>query len=291
MNLLDLSNKEIDSFILEAIQVIAKVAAENRIKFFVVGAVARDIILNHGHGLENMRGTKDIDLAFQVSTWKDYQHLLDGLIKTGNFNYDREPQRIKFQGNHPVDIIPFGPIGDENEDIHWPPSNDTKMSIMGFEEAYDNAQWVRLKNNPDFTVRFATPVGLTIMKMISWQTGSSDRKQKDAYDLKFLIKYYCEAGNEERLYNEYPEVLEKYEFDNYLAGAYLLGMDISKISKIDTLNFVLNILNYETEESSSFELVNNMFPNELSSGEMFGEILNLLKALKSGIEFGASNSN
>ena len=290
MSLLDLSNK-IDGLIVETISAIANKAAESNIKFFVVGAMARDIIMNIGHGLQSGRMTKDIDLAFHVSTWEEYEQLVHGLIATGEFDSDREPQRIKFKGKHPVDIIPFGPIGDENEDIHWPPNQDTKMNIMGFDDAYGNSLRVRLQTNPNLEVLFATPAGLTLMKIISWQTGIPDRKQKDAYDLEFLAQHYSEAGNEDRLYNEYPEVLEKYEFDNYLAGAYLLGLDISKISKKSTLKFVHGIIKRETIDEYGFELIKDMTVNRLSPDEMFDSTLNLLNAFKDGIEFGISNLN
>jgi len=288
MNLLDLSNK-VDSLTVETIQAISNVAAENDIKFFVVGARARDFILELGCDLESMRGTEDIDLAFRVSTWEQYKQLVDSLLATGNFSSSGETHRFYFKGGQPIDIIPFGPIGDEN--IYWPPDHDIKMNIIGFEDAYNNAQWVRLQTNPDLEVRFASPAGLALMKIISWQTGNPERKPKDAYDLNFIIKYYSEAGNEDRLYNEYPEVLEKYEFDNYLAGAYLLGLDISNISKSDTLKMVLEILNRETIGNHGYELINNMTPSDLSSNELFENTLNLLSALKSGIESGIPDPN
>ncbi len=93
MNLLDLSNK-IDSLTVETIWAISNVATENDIKFFVVGAKARDIILDLAHGLKNMRGTEDIDLAVQVSTWDQYNQLVDNLLKTGNFSSGEESHRF-----------------------------------------------------------------------------------------------------------------------------------------------------------------------------------------------------
>jgi predicted nucleotidyltransferase len=43
-----------------------------------------------------------------------------------------------------VDIIPFGPIPDENKRISWPPEHETIMGIIGFEEAYECSITVRL---------------------------------------------------------------------------------------------------------------------------------------------------
>jgi predicted nucleotidyltransferase len=284
MSLLDLSNK-IDSLIVEIIQAVNDVAAESNVRFFVVGAMARDIILNLGYDLQPRRMTKDIDLAFHISTWKEYEQLTLDLMATGFFNSDKQSQRFKYKGNHIVDIIPFGAIGDKNEEIYWPPDHDTKMNVMGFDEAYNNAQKVRLQTNPDLEVLFATPVGLTLMKIISWQTGNPDRKQKDAYDLDFLIKHYCEAGNIDRLYHEYPQILEKYEFDTYLAGAYLLGLDVAQISERHTLSFVYEIINRETKEDCGFELIRDITIRNLSLEEKFDDTLNLLNAFKDGIEF------
>ena len=41
----------------------ADVAATQAITFFVVGACARDMVLEHGFGVASRRATKDIDLA------------------------------------------------------------------------------------------------------------------------------------------------------------------------------------------------------------------------------------
>ncbi len=112
------------------------------------------------------------------------------------------------------------------------------MSVMGFDDVYNNSQWVRLQTKPNLEIRIASPAGLVIMKLISWKTGEYKRRQKDAYDLNFITKYYSETGNQDRLYSNYPGILEKYEFDNYLAGAYLLGLDISKILKGTSKNRV-----------------------------------------------------
>ena len=287
-SLLDLSEK-IDPSIVEILQTIADVAGQNKIRFFVVGAWARDMILSQGHGLQSTRMTEDLDLGVQVSDWNQYQQLVDGLIATENFRAnDRQGQRINYKDGFPVDIIPFGSLSDKNNDIGWPPDHEVKMNVMGFDEAYLHAQLVRLRDKPKLDIQIATPAGLTLLKLIAWRTGNPQRKQKDAVDLAFIVSKYTDAGNVDRLYNDFGEVLKKYDFDAELAGAYLLGLDISKIGKLTTLNLVIETLNQETGEDSNFDLIHDMRKNRMDAEELFDETLNALTALKEGVGAGLS---
>ena len=59
-NLLDLSGK-IDELIVSIYETIAKVADSSGIKYFIVGASARDIVLRYGYGIHTIRATVDID--------------------------------------------------------------------------------------------------------------------------------------------------------------------------------------------------------------------------------------
>lgn len=289
-SLLDLSGK-IDPPIVEILQEIADVAELSKVIFFVVGAWARDLVLSIGHGLQSKRMTEDLDLGIQVSDWNQYQQLVDGLIATGNFRAnDRQRQRINYKDGFPVDIIPFGSLSDKNNNIVWPPDHAIKMNVMGFDEACEHAQLVRLRSQPELDIRIVTPAGLTLLKLIAWRTGDPQRRQKDAADLAFIISKYTDAGNEDRLYNDFIYVLEKYEFDTELAGAYLLGLDISQIGKRSTLNFVVETLNQETSDDSNFNLIHDMIRNRIDTDELFERVLNTLTILKEGVEIGFSKS-
>ena len=63
--LIDLSGK-IDSLILEILETIEKVSRSLSMDFFVVGATARDIILECAYGISNLRATQDIDFGVRV---------------------------------------------------------------------------------------------------------------------------------------------------------------------------------------------------------------------------------
>jgi len=66
-SLLDLSGK-IDGFRVRLFETIATVAESLRVPFFVVGAMARDIILSLGYDIKTGRATEDIDSGYRCQT-------------------------------------------------------------------------------------------------------------------------------------------------------------------------------------------------------------------------------
>lgn len=58
-NLLDLSEK-IDQLTVSVYETITKVADSSGIKYFIVGASARDIVLRYGYGIHTIRATVDL---------------------------------------------------------------------------------------------------------------------------------------------------------------------------------------------------------------------------------------
>jgi predicted nucleotidyltransferase len=105
----DLSGK-IDRLTVKALRAVKETADSLGISFFIVGASARDFLLNHCHGIETTRMTRDVDLAIEVAGWGKFNEFQKALMSTGRFTPDsREPQRLYFD-SVPVDIVPFGPI-------------------------------------------------------------------------------------------------------------------------------------------------------------------------------------
>jgi predicted nucleotidyltransferase len=281
-NLLDLSGK-IDSLTIEILQAITKVAKSLNSPFFVVGATARDIVLERGYGISTKRATQDIDFGVQVSDWEHYRQLREGLISTGKFTYDKKKtQRLLHEGNFPVDIIPFGAIANLDNSISWPPDNEVEMSTLGFEESYHNALTVRVRSNPVLDVQFASLPGLALMKIISWHDRYPDRN-RDAKDLSLLIRNYLDAGNQERLFNEEVDILEKVDSDYLRASARLLGRDIAGILNPETAKTILMVLKHETGERDRYRLIEDMRDTLIDYSNNFEENLQLLQELKSGI--------
>ena len=282
-NLLDLSGK-IDSLWVNVIQSIHDATSKLQIPFFVVGATARDLILEYGFGVKPSRATKDVDFGVQVPTWETYEQLMAELTSSGGFEGTKLQHRLMFDGAFPVDIIPFGPIAKPNAKIAWPRDPDLSMNMLGFDEAYEYSLNVRLRNDPVLEVRVSVPQSLAILKLISWDeraVGSS----KDAEDFFLIMRTYLDLGNADRLADESTDLLNAPDFDYESAGARLLGRDMATSCNVETANHLLEILLRETGEKDRYKLVEAMNgPDHFGDGGKFERVLGLLESVRMGFE-------
>lgn len=278
--LLDLSGK-IDGLI-PIFEGITRIAGPLGIPFFVIGATARDLILELGYGVRSFRATRDLDLAIQVEDWGKYDILSEALLESGLFGGDRIPHRFIYKGELYIDILPFGQIENERGEIIWPPQNEASMSVIGFDEAFGNTLVVRVSTDPVLDIRVASLPGLVVLKLISWNDRSSGT-DRDASDLAHIIKNYYHAGNEDRLYDENYDIMEELDHRIEEAGARLLGRDAATLMKPKTKDLILQILDEETNEYGESKLIKTIVRHSLSYDEDFDEYKTLLIELKKGI--------
>ena len=221
-------------------EVVAAAAARG-VAFFVVGACARDLLLELYCGLPVQRATNDIDVGLQVATWEEFAQLKAALLQTGTYQEDpRRPQRIHATTGEILDLVPFGGVEKgETRTITWPPDHEVEMNAFGFAEAYEHSLRVQLA--VDLEVRVSSLAGLTLMKLVTWQ---QRRQTKDAKDLKFVLTRYLQAGNLERLSSPpHEELLDEDQFINLeLTGARLLGRDVAVLLSAQSRQLVLAIL-------------------------------------------------
>lgn len=64
---------KISEAIVSIYALIADIAEQNNLPFFIIGATARDIIFEHVYGIKTPRATRDIDLAIEVASWQDFE--------------------------------------------------------------------------------------------------------------------------------------------------------------------------------------------------------------------------
>ena len=277
--LIDISGK-LDSSYITAIKEIKKVADYLKISFFIIGALARDIIMEYFYEIKAPRMTMDIDLGIKISRWKQFDKLINTLEKSGEFKKIKEKRRVLYN-DILIDIVPFGDISDKNERISWPPENEVVMSVMGFNEVYNYSTLVRLQNNPTMEVKIPTLPGLAILKLFAWRDNFPNRS-KDAEDLLFIMKNYENAGISDKLYKSELQLLESEDFDNQIAGIVLLGKEMSKICTNQTIEYLRKIIDKETSKNSDFNLIRDML---LLKRDDFNRILYLLKKLKEDIYY------
>lgn len=275
--LIDISGK-IDNSYIAAIKEIKKVADSLKISFFIVGALARDIIMEYFYEIKAPRMTMDIDLGIKVSSWNQFDQLINTLELSGKFKKLKEKHRVIYK-DIIIDIVPFGSIANEDERISWPPKNEVVMSIMGFNEVYNNSTLVRLQNNPSLEVKISTLPGLAILKLFAWRDNFPNRS-KDVEDLLFIMKNYEHAGVFNKLYGPELQLLESEDFDNQIAGIVLLGKEMSKICTNKTIEYLRKIIDEETSENSDYNLIKDIL---LTKRDDFNRILFLLRKLKEGI--------
>lgn len=267
----------IESTTISALLEIKKIADALKVDFFIVGATARDILMEHLNKIKAPSLTKDIDIAVCVGNWEEYKALTDALLATGDFIQGTQELRYDFKGTL-IDIIPFGEISGRDNTIRWPSDHETIMSTMGFLDVYNNSMTLRLNSDPALDLKLPTISGLVIMKLLAWNDAYPNR-QKDAEDIYFIMRNYQRAGIEDRLYGEEESMLLEEGFDNEQAGIRLLGRDMARISNSDTSKAVLEILALETGENSPFKLVTQM---AYTSHDSPDDILAFLEKLKQG---------
>lgn len=242
---LDLSGKT-DKVAVSALRRIHQITSSMNIPFFVVGATARDILLEVHCGIESKRATVDIDVAVFIENWDQLNHLKDELIGATDFAPTKDIQRLLYKKRLPVDIVPFGGVAEKGDLLEWPPDGSIKMSVTGFRECFQHTFLVRISDKPKLRVKVVSLAGLTILKLISW-TDNSARRQKDASDLVFIIRNYLDAGNLDRLFEEAPDIVDSGDYDYEAGAARLLGRDISKIAFASTTDKLIEILKRESQ--------------------------------------------
>jgi len=212
---------------------VAAAASQKSIRWFVGGASARDIVLTHVHDIEPTRATADVDIGISIESWAGHETLRTALLTSGHFEQrGTATHRLHYEAPETgartwLDIVPFGGIADVSGEIAWPPDQAIRMNVAGFEQALQVSARVRMDD--DLVVPVASLPAQAMLKIIAWKDRHAvDRK--DATDLLFLLAWYGEAGNLERLYaDDAFDLIEQHEHDPGIGGAALLGRDVAGI--------------------------------------------------------------
>jgi predicted nucleotidyltransferase len=247
------SDRPVDPLTLIVIGEVRRAAEGRGIPVFVVGAVARIILLENVHGLKAGRTTTDVDFAFALDDWAQFQQIKASLLENPGFNASEHvAHRLYFRApgvehSYKVDLIPFGGVETSPNTIAWPPDAAIMMNVAGFGDAFDAA--VTVEVNPGIEIAVASLPGIATLKLFAW----ADRRKespKDALDLLALLRSYHEAGNENRIYEDAEALaaLEAVGYDPELAGAWLLGKDVAAMVSASTISGLGALLNGTTRD-------------------------------------------
>ncbi|MDZ7766623.1 MAG: hypothetical protein U5K00_19750 [Melioribacteraceae bacterium] len=108
--------------IIDVLSVIKKVCSDNSIQVFLVGALARDIMLKYLHNIDKeWRATVDIDLAVNIDGWESYKKLTELLISKYQFESESNiAHRFRYKGTILVDILPYGAVAEKDGSVFLP---------------------------------------------------------------------------------------------------------------------------------------------------------------------------
>ena len=227
---LDLADKHDLTFLAELVADLR--AAAPAWEPLVVGAMARDLLLYYAYKIPVDRATEDVDLAFAITDWREFEALRAALLASAFFEaHESVVHRIYHRRHGAVDLIPFGGLEHPDGSIAWPPRGDEVMTVVGYREALASAIDVKLPAGQRVLV-VSLPM-LAVLKVIAWSERHTTAPRKDATDLLLILKNYLDAGNQQRLYDEAPHLLEGSDFDYERAGAWLAGQDAATTLRPD----------------------------------------------------------
>ncbi len=196
------------------------------ITFYLIGAVARDIILELNKE-KSHRVTMDLDIAIAVDQWEDFESLSDDIIALPNFTKDpKQQQKFLYKEKFQVDIVPYGGIKDQNDKIYWPPDNSFAMSVIGFEEAEQNRLTINL--DEEITFDIVSLEGVFLLKLFAWKD-RFHKTSKDAEDIGFLLNNYFNINRDLSFEEPFNKVYDDDHFTELKAGATILGMKLNKM--------------------------------------------------------------
>jgi predicted nucleotidyltransferase len=152
------------------LQVMQRVARALDLRYFVVGAAARDILMYHFHGFPVNRASPDIDFALAVESWDAFETVRDALLQEQGFGVDAKiSQRLHYSpeaaDGFPIDMIPFGGVEISPLAVAWPPDMKIVMNVAGYAEALDSV--IEVSVDEELIIPVASIPGLLMTKFIA----------------------------------------------------------------------------------------------------------------------------
>lgn len=252
---LTITSKKIDNpFLVELLQKLTDSFGKINREFYVIGATARDIIMQQMLDAESRRKTKDLDIAIAIPDWTAFEDIKEVLISEGFKKSQHMYQRF-YYGEYELDIVPYGMIAKEDDYIYWPPEEEIAMSVKGFDEVLSEAITVSIDN--EFKVKIASLHGLFLLKFNAWLDRSAVTG-KDAEDMSFILSNYFMANIDRGIHKE---VYNWEPFDEYVVGGYWLAYDLATLLNKEQLKYFKDAIEIEIAKEEESRLINQMIEN------------------------------
>ena len=163
-----------------------------------------------------------------------------------------------YYGAYEVDIVPYGVVAKEDDNIYWPPEEVVAMSVKGFDEVLSEAITVSIDDK--FKVKIASLHGLFLLKLNAWLDRNA-KTSKDAEDMSFILSNYFMANLDREIHQE---VYDWENFDEYIVGGYWLAHDLVTLLNVNQLNYYKEVIEGELAKEEESRLINQMIENSYS---------------------------
>lgn len=260
----NISSDEFDNLLIkELLEKLSRYFEKEKLPFYVIGATARDIIMQRLLQQRSARHTQDLDIAIAIADWQKFEEISNGIAQMDGFEKSlSQKQRFYYKKVYEIDIIPFGEVAKEDKCIYWPPEEEFKMSVQGFDEALKDFMIVRVDG--EFDIRVVSLPGLFLLKLNAWIERNMETS-KDGEDLWYIIENYFDACQEHYTeINYHQEVYDMDDFDLSVAGALWLGYDIVSILTPVQLEYYHNILEHELSLEEESRLIEHMMKQNIA---------------------------
>ncbi|MBT5106119.1 MAG: hypothetical protein HOM20_08025 [Porticoccaceae bacterium] len=226
-------------------------------EFLIIGATARDFI-GYRYGLPQKRATEDTDIAIEVSSWKKFELFKEALLSEGFAELENKPHRLISPKGRMLDVVPYGGVADEDQNIHWPPDNAMTMSVLGFDEALRLAESYSISQKPSVSIQAPSIEGLICLKFLAWLDRPAELKQKDALDIRHLLES-SEKILAEKVYED-QGLLATYDFQTDQIAAHLLGRNIKASVSQEVLDKIAELKDSKAKYRGWEEFILDMLP-------------------------------
>jgi predicted nucleotidyltransferase len=126
---------------------------------------------------------------------------------------------------------------------HYYKAGDVVMNILGFNEAYKHALVARINASPVTDIPVVSPVGLALLKLVSWTEREREKRPNDAKDLLYICANYREIpGIDDEIYSQ-EAMMEAYGWVPERGSANLLGRDVRAMVAQSTHAHLLQLFN------------------------------------------------
>ncbi len=209
----------------EVFDCIDEVMIKLNVPYYLIGASAVALNLLRD-GIKPSRGTKDIDFAIMISSIKEFEKIVEELIKFG-FNKVEAPWTLYHHDyNTVIDLLPFGEI-EEKFTVNFNQRN-TYLHVLGFKEVLQEPETIKIEEK---SVQIPSLPGMVILKLIAWSDRPEDRGN-DLYDILRIIEHYFDLNFDEIVEHHFDTFPDDDKLDRFKIAARVLGRKASKFLNV-----------------------------------------------------------